>query len=131
MKHIKLYEEFVNEALNLNSEQFRKYVIDTVAKKCPWAEITEETSAKSSNFDSITFDDAVLIYWTEGPANQTNSMIRVQSSGKWQKPNPNTPDRKRFGQEVNKATGWDKQENGVKNLISILKTNSANSPKNQ
>ena len=129
MKHIKLYEEFVSEKLNLNSEEFRKYVIDTVAKKCPWAKVTGETTPSDGNLDSITFDYAVKIYWQEGPENQTNSMIRVESQGRFQKYNLN-PDTSvpKVGEQISKSTGWNKQDAAISILLKTLKTNSPNSP---
>jgi len=128
MVYIKLFEQFVNEKLDLNSEEFRAYVIDTVAKKCPWAEVTRETTIKDNNFDGITFDNAVEIYWKEGPENQTNSMIRVESKGRFKKIDPKNPDMLRVGEEISKSTKWNKQDTAVSTLIKTLKSNSPNSP---
>lgn len=126
MKHIKLFEQFVTEKLNLSSDEFREYVKDIVAKKCPWAKVTAE-GYQPDDFESIWFDNVVKIYWKEGPSNETNSMIRVRSDGRFQK----NSDQVGVGEQVNKATGWDKQDIAIKNLLSILKTNSPNSPKYQ
>jgi hypothetical protein len=126
MKHFKLFEQFVNENLNLSSADFAKYIIDTVAKKYPWAEVTKQELGRAPYPDSITFDGAVEIYWMEGPDNQTNSMIGVVSKGKWQR----NSDRPTFGPEIQKTTKWNRQDIGVKNLLAALKTNSSNSPVN-
>jgi len=135
MKHIKLYEQFVNEKLNLNPEEFRKSIIDTVTKKCPWTEITsEENVEKNPNSvmgasGSITFDYAVKIYWQEGPDNITSSMIGVRSDGRFQKTDldPNNPNRPRVGEEVQKTTSWKNQDGAIATLIKTLKSNSSNS----
>lgn len=58
-------------------------------------------------------------------------MIRVRSDGRFQK-NPSLPlGQVGVGEQVKKATGWDRQDIAIKNLLSILKTNSPNSPKYQ
>jgi hypothetical protein len=135
MKHIILFEEFVNESTVLSSQKFKKQIIDTVAKKCPWAEITsekyEEKRPNSALGDSgsITFDNAVTIHWQEGPENVTNSMIGVRSDGRFQKQNLD-PNRKTFGEEVYKTTGWKNQDRAIATLIKTLKSNSSNSPIN-
>jgi hypothetical protein len=132
MKHIKLYEEFINEALDLNSEEFREYVKDMVSKKCPWAVVTSETTLEKNGSDGIKFDYAVEIYWREGEDNDTSSMIGVASKGKSQKIglDPNNPDRPKFGSEIEKTTAWNKKENAIALLLKTLKSNSSNSPSN-
>jgi hypothetical protein len=130
MKHIKLFEQFVNEKLNLNSEEFRAYIIDTVAKKCPWAEVTSESNIEKNGSDGITFDYAVEIYWREGSDNSTSSMIGVASKGRFQKNglDPNNPDRPRVGEQIEKTTAWNKQDAAISLLIKTLKSNSSNAP---
>ena len=132
MKHIKLYEQFVNEKQVQTSEEFRKYVIDTVAKKCPWAEVTSEDTIEKNGSDGITFDYAVKIHWREGEDNSTSSMIGVSSKGRFQKVglDPNNPDRPRVGEEVEKTTAWKRQDVAIATLIKTLKSNSSNSPTN-
>ncbi len=129
MKHIKVFEDFLNEKLNLNSEEFRKHIIDAVAKKCPWAEVTSETTQEKNGFDGIIFDYVVEIYWREGPENSTSSMIGVSSKGRFGKTNhPNNPKKPKVGEEVEKTTAWKNQEGAVATLIKTLKSNSSNSP---
>ena len=138
MKYTQTFESFtsgsLNEKLGLNSEEFRKHIVEIVAKKCPWAEVSSEEffseggNGKSRTRDSIKFDnheseefkhgEYVQIYWEEGPANVSNSMIGIQARvERWI--------------EEEKTFGWDRQDLAMKKLLTMLRKHSKNSPKNQ
>jgi hypothetical protein len=127
MKHVKLFEQFVNEKMNLNSEDFNQMVMDTVSKKAPYANVTDSSMEKGEAGGSITFDNALKITWRPGPDNDSSSSIRVDDTG------TNRASKEKGSRAMDEfvsGTGWNKQDIAIKNLLKGLKAVSPNSPSN-